>query len=158
MLAFVAAALAFCERSEMRIPTQEEFSSIPFDQTGEYVFHFRPSHSREMTLLLEVEASKEQADSRQLIRLQTIIEVTLVDHDGRIVCQATGPPKEGVTPANWVLRSGPNEAAFWHRNCSEIKLRRAESYTLTVRIRDVDPKTPRIGLKPALERSDDFGP
>jgi hypothetical protein len=115
-------------------------------------------HSREMTLLLEVEGAKGESDRLELTHLRTVIEVTLVNRRGRTICRAEGPPKDGVTTTNWVLRMGHDEAAYWHQNCTEIKLRRAESYTLTVRIHDVDPKTPRIRLTPILERSDNFGP
>jgi len=33
---------------------------------------------------------------------------------------------------------GP-EIAYWHRNCSHFRTRRRESYTLVIRIKDVEP-------------------
>src|SRR5260370_14877124 len=56
-----------------------------------------------------------------------------------------------------VLRTGHGEAAFWHNGCSEFKLKRSD-YTLTIRIRDVDPNTPKVAVTPAFERSDNYGP
>jgi hypothetical protein len=143
------------------LQTTDEYpalSSIPFDQSGEYVVHFRERHNRDVTLLLEVAESKGESDRPELTHLQTIIEVTLVDQTGRTICHAVGSPKDGISKNNWVLRTGRGDAAFWHNNCAEVKLRHSKAYTLTVRIRDADPKTPKIRLTPIFERSDDFGP
>ena len=111
-----------------------------------------------MTLLLKVEGSTGEPDRQELTHLRTLVEVTLLNHAGRTVCQAAGLLRSGVSADNWVLRTSRGEAAFWHRNCAEIKLKGSELYTLTVRIRDVDPKTPKIKANPRFERSDDYGP
>jgi hypothetical protein len=132
--------------------------SIPFDEPGEYAFHFRLTHTREMTLLLDVVGSKGEPDRPELTHLWTIIEVTLINHAGHTVCQAAGSPTVGISSTDWVLRTTQGGAAFWHQGCGEIKLKRSESYTLKLRIRDVDPKAPRLRLTPILERSDDYGP
>jgi hypothetical protein len=153
-----AVALATQQCTALGFPSDEGFSSFPLDQPGEYVFHFHVDLSRNMTLLLEVNGSKGESSRPELTHIRANIEVTLVNHKGRTICHASGLPKDGITSDSWALRRGHDEAAFWHRSCSEIKLKRSESYTLTVRIRDVDPKTPRIRLIPILERSDDFGP
>jgi len=63
-----------------------------------------------------------------------------------------------MSDTSWVLRTGHKEAAFWHRGCAEIKLKRSEFYTLKLLIQDVDPKTPKITLTPVFERSDNYGP
>ena len=132
--------------------------SVPFDQPGEYEFHFRQPRSQEMTLLLEVEPFNGASESQLLTHLRTTIEVKLANHAGRTVCQAAGSPGEGIGNDHWVLRMGGGEAAFWHEGCAEMKLKRSESYTLTIRVRDVDPKTPKIRIHASFERSDDFGP
>jgi|SRR5579859_4606690 len=131
--------------------------SFPLDQPGEHVFHFRQAQNGEMTLLLHVEGAGEQNRS-ELTGLRTILGVTLVDSVGQIVCQAVGSPKEGISTDSWVLGTSRGEAAFWHRGCSEVKLKRHKYYTLTVRLRDVDPNTPRIKVTPILEPSDNYGP
>ena len=134
--------------------------SIPFDQPGDYDFKFRLPRSREVTVLLAVENFKVKGEPGRLLltQLKTIIEVKLINHAGRIVCQVASVPGDGVGDDHWVLKSGGGEAAFWHRGCAEIKLKRSESYTLKLRIRDVDPKTPKVRLTPMFERSDDYGP
>jgi hypothetical protein len=136
-------------------PALESFS---LDQPGEHVFHFRQAQKGEMTLLLKIEGSTGERDRQELTHLRTTVEVVLVNHTGRAVCQAVGSPKDGVSADNWVLRTSRGEASFWHRNCAEIKLRRSELYTLTVRIRDVDPKTPKIEATPIFEHSDNYAP
>ncbi|MGH9728917.1 MAG: hypothetical protein ACRD4V_10050 [Candidatus Acidiferrales bacterium] len=132
--------------------------SFLLDRPGEHVCHFRQAQNREMTLLLKIEGSTGEPDRQELTRLQTIIEVTLLNHAGRTICRAEGSPKDGVSADSWVLRTSRGEAAFWHRNCAEIKLKRSELYTLTVRIRDVDPKAPKLRATPIFERSGNYGP
>src|SRR5690349_5811354 len=132
--------------------------SFPMDQSGEHVFHFRQTQSGEMTLLLQIEGPTGKEERQELTHLQTVVEVTLLNHAGRTICQAAGSPADGVRADNWVLRTSRGEAAFWHRGCAEIKLKRSESYTLTVRLRDVDPKTPKIKATPLFERSDNYVP
>ncbi len=132
--------------------------SFPLDQPGEHVFHFRQARTGEMTLMLKVEGKSGEPDRVRLTHSRSVIEATLLNHAGRTVCYALGSPKDGVGADGWVLTTSGAQAAFWHRNCAEIKLKRSEPYTLEVRIRDVDPKAPNIKVTPVFERSDTFGP
>jgi len=123
---------------------------IPFNQAGEYVFHFRGIPNEDMSLQLYAEG-KSGKDREELTRLDTTLNALLVDQNGRVVCQASGMPREGQNDHIWVLMSGGSEAAFWHWNCAHMPLKPADSYTLTLRISSVDPKTPNINLLPVLE-------
>ncbi len=131
--------------------------SFSLNQLGEHVFHFRKIHGG-MTLFLKIEGSAGESDRPGLTHFQTVIEASLFDDAQRTICRAVGSPGESVSADSWVLTTGGGQAAFWHRNCAEIKLKRSEQYTLTVRIRAVDPKAPKIKVTPRLERSDAFGP
>ena len=51
----------------------------------------------------------------------------------------------------WILMSGPNEAAYYHVNCLKKRLNPSDSYTLKLRVLAVDPQTPHIKLIPTLE-------
>jgi hypothetical protein len=140
---------------------------IPFHQVGEYVFHFRGMPNEEMSLQLYAEG-KGHENRPELTNLNTNLEALLVNEKGGVVCHAAGiVPKESEpcddckTPTEeelkarfqreWVLMSGPDEAAYWHENCLRMRLRPSDSYTLTLRIQPVDPKTPKINLIPTLE-------
>lgn len=126
-----------------------ELRKIPFYQSGEYVFHFRGMPHEEMAL--ELRAEGKTSDNEAELRVKTIIEVLFVDQNGRAVCQASGPPLEhGQNPNGWVLMLGGDEAAYWHWNCVWFQLNPSDHYTMTLRIRDIDPKTPRINLIPTL--------
>jgi hypothetical protein len=46
---------------------------------------------------------------------------------------------EAKRQKEWVLMSGANEAAYWHVNRLNMKLKPSESYALTLRIGAVDP-------------------
>jgi hypothetical protein len=112
-----------------------------------------------MTLLLEVEGPRHgERNRQQLTHLGLTIEATLVNQNGRTVCHAIGSPNDGMSNDHWVVRIGHGEAALGHRACAEIKLQRSRSYTLTVRLRDVDPSTPKIKVTPIFEHSDNFAP
>jgi hypothetical protein len=122
---------------------------ISFDRAGEYVFHFRGLPNEQMTLQLYAEG-KTDRDRGELTALGTTLDALLADQNGRIVCQATGVPRDGQNEHIWVVMSSDREAAFWHWNCAHMPLKSAESYTLTLRISNVDPKTPSITLLPVL--------
>jgi len=118
---------------------------------------------------LQLYAEGESGDNRpELTNLNTQFEALLVDQNGRVMCQAAGiVPKENEPcddcniptdeeikarrEKEWVLMSGPDEAAYWHENCLRVQLKPSDSYTLRLRIQNIDPKTPRINLIPTLE-------
>ena len=126
------------------------FRPIPFYQVGEYVFHFRGMPNEEMSLQLYAEG-KTDSDRDELTHLGTTLGALLVDQNGRVVCQATGVARDGQNEHIWVVMSSGLEAAFWHWNCVHLPLKGSEAYTLTLRIGNVDPKTPRINLLPVFE-------
>jgi len=126
-----------------------EFRKIPFHQPGEYVFHFRGVPHEE--LALELHAEGKGSDDEAELRVKTIIEASIVDQKGRSICQAKGPPLEGGQNASgWVLMLGGDDAAYWHWNCTWVQFGPFDSYTMTLRLRNVDPKTPKINLAPIL--------
>jgi hypothetical protein len=118
---------------------------IPFYQSGEYVFHFRGIPNEEMSLELYAEA-KSNDNRSELTNLDTELEASLE-------CDASENKKRAPDDrhqSHWMLMSGPF-AAYWHRNCVSVRLKPSDSYTLTLRIKNVDPKTPRINLIPTLK-------
>lgn len=148
---------------------------IPFYQAGEHVFRFRGVPRQEMSLQLYVEGTGEKKRA-ELTNLNTQLDARLVDQNGAVVCQASGivptetdpdctdckdhpenckPMTEEEIEARyqreWVLMSGGDEAAYWHANCLRMPLKPSKIYTLTLRVRNVDQKTPKINLVPTLE-------
>lgn len=122
---------------------------IPFNQAGEYVFHFRGIPNEDMSLQLYAEG-KSDDNREELTHFDTTLDALLVDQSGRVVCQASGMPRDGQNEHIWVVMSGVN-AAFWHWNCVHMPLKSSALYTLTLRVRNIDPKTPNINLLPVLE-------
>ncbi len=142
---------------------------IPFYQAGEHVFHFRGMPNEEMSLQLYAEG-KSDDNRKELTNLNTNIEATLVDQNRRVICQASGVVPTESDPCDckddckvwtdaeietrrqkeWVLMSG-GDAAYWHENCLRVRLKPTDSYTLTLRIRSLDPRTPEINLIPTFE-------
>jgi hypothetical protein len=128
---------------------QIKMRPIPFNQPGEYVFHFRGIPNEDMSLQLYAEGKSDQ-NREELTHLDTTLDALLVDQSGHVVCQASGMPRDGQNEHIWVLMSGI-DAAFWHWNCVHMPLKPSVSYTLTLRVSNVDPKTPQINLRPVLE-------
>jgi hypothetical protein len=122
---------------------------IPVNKLGEYVFHFRGIPNGDMSLQLYAEGKSDQ-DREELTHLNVTLDAQLVDQNGQVICQGTGMPRDGQNEHIWVVMSGV-EAAFWHWNCVHITLTSSASYTLTLRVHDVDPNAPKIILSPVLE-------
>lgn len=140
---------------------------IPFSRPGEYVFRFHGTPSEEMSLQLYADG-KSHENRPELTNLSTHLEALLLDQQGRTVCHASGIVPTEHDPCHdctvltdqeiearrqkeWVLMSGPDEAAYWHENCLRMPLRPSADYILTVRVMDVDARTPKINLVPTLE-------
>jgi hypothetical protein len=140
-------------------------NAIPFRQAGEYSFHFRGMPNEEMSLQLYTDGEYGRS---ALTNLSTQLEAVLTDQKGRVVCEGAGVvPKEGEPcddckiptdeqikareQKEWILMSGPNEAAYYHVNCLNMRLKPSDSYTLKLRVLAVDPQTPHIKLIPTLE-------
>ena len=123
---------------------------IPFNQAGEYVFHFRGIPNENMSLELYVDGKTDE-NRNELTNLDTTLDALLVDQNNHVISQASGMAREGQNEQIWVLMSGGGEAAFWHWNCVHMPLKPFLSYTLTLRVSNIDPKTPKIQLLPVLE-------
>src|SRR5215831_4890853 len=158
----VAAVLTYVRPSEPYSVTQNtatpesnehpELRSFRLDQPGKHVFHFRQTRREEVNLLLEVQGPvRGERERQELTHLGLTIEVALVNHKGQTVCHAVGSPQDGVTADSWVVTTGGSGAAFWHRSCSDFKMNRSQ-YTLTVLLRDVGPKTPKVIVTPIFAR------
>jgi hypothetical protein len=161
VLVFVCSSQTRSTAQPPALPAIDHFPALQafsLNESGEHVFHFRADQNGEMTLLLEIEGSPGEPDRQKLTHLRMTMEAKLVNHAGHTVCQAVGSPKDGVSADSWVLRTSRGEAAFWHRNCAEIKLKRSESYLLTIRVREADPEMPKIKAIPVFEHSDNYSP
>jgi len=129
---------------------QIKMRAIPFNEPGEYVFHFREIPDGTMSLLLYVEG-KTGKDREELTDLHAGLDAIFTDQAGTVVCRASAKPGNGPIDQVWALMSGYWGAAFWHSNCVHMPLKRSDSYTLILRVRDVDPNTPKINLLPVIE-------
>jgi hypothetical protein len=124
---------------------------IPFYEAGEYFFHFRGLPKEELSVILYPDG-KTDKDELELKHLETTLGAKLVDQHDQVICEASGKPlAQGNNANGWVLQIRGDEVAYWHWNCVHLPLDPSASYTLTLRISSVDPKTPRINLLPVVE-------
>lgn len=132
------------------------FRRIPLYAPGEYVFRFRGAPKEEMSLQLYTEEKNFDYEA-ELTHSGTMIEARLVDQNGHMVCEAVGSPLVGSGKVDrdnqkgWVTMIGGDEAAYWNGNCLRLPLKPSDSYTLTIRIGEIDSKSPKINLIPTLE-------
>jgi hypothetical protein len=126
-----------------------ELSQIPFFESSVHQFKLAGLSSGQMTLTLDV-VGKTEKNRVELTRLKTRIEATLLDDEGRTVCKAFGIPSDGTRENAWILSSSDISAAFYNQSCVDIDIHRSRSYTLAVRLIEVDPDSPRAYLVPIL--------
>jgi hypothetical protein len=68
--------------------------AIPFNEPGEYKFHFRGMRDGRMSLLLYA-GGKSDANREEPTDLHTSLEALLVDQHGNIICRASATPGTG---------------------------------------------------------------
>ncbi|MGB7282916.1 MAG: hypothetical protein WBE13_11690 [Candidatus Acidiferrum sp.] len=135
--------------------------SIPLDKTAHYEFQFRLRHRQNVMLSFWIHPWDGMSQRDSLTHLQTVIEVSITDHAGRIVCEAAGLIHDDGSIMRdrgmWILDGSAESASLVNWNCSDIKLRRSELYALSIRIRDAGPSQTKVTLTPRLVSSE-IGP
>ena len=81
-------------------------------------------------------------------------QVTMELHnaDGSPVCTATGELNQhrGVGNHFWVLARGGDEARFWNSDCSWLKIRRDQAYTLKTVVRESNVSLGTLRARPII--------
>ncbi len=128
-----------------------DMPSITLDEPGEHRYSFRGLPKEDdMNFLLEV-VGKTHENEPELVNLTTVIEVSLIDGKGKAICNASGMPHREQYPNSWVLGGSGGGVEWYHGNCLHFETVRGESYVLIVRIKNVDPRSPKVTLIPRLE-------
>jgi hypothetical protein len=123
---------------------------VPLNQPGEYRYSFqRLPAIKDMDFQLKVIG--EGRDHLQgLEKLKTEIEVNLTDGAGKEVCSAAGSLRPQGNEPKWVILSD-GYSLIYSVNCLHFSTRRRTSYTLLIRVKDVDPDSPNALITPMLE-------
>jgi hypothetical protein len=123
------------------------FEALPLDLPGEYSFAFRGFPVNRAGVVLRTPS---QPRPEVLEALTTRIELSLVDHHGKLRCRGVGSPvSEG--PSRIVVASNSNGATgLWHSDCSGVDLSTCDPCTLRVKLSEIDPDTPGMAVVPAL--------
>lgn len=127
------------------------FPDVPLYEMGEYRFRFQGLPSEEMTLMLHVKNSSGSMQERpRFTNLSTSIDAVLTDSHSKDVCHASGRPKDSNEDGIWVLTGGP-DAAYWHWQCRDVRIRSNESYSLVIRVTSADQTAEKGVITPKLE-------
>ena len=131
---------------------------IPLFEPGEYRFTLRDPPNEKMTLMLYLHVIEKGPD-QELQYTRTLIEADLSDSAGNKACSASGTPGTG----RWSLANAFNDRqvlmhatsrdvqVFIHAACRDVPVRRHRSYTLVIRVKDVDANAPKVLATPTLE-------
>jgi hypothetical protein len=135
------------------------YPKLALRQKSDQIYQFRGVPNDAMTVSFVVVPFKVQ-EMDLLQSLTTVLTAELRDDEGRLVCLASGPLSESLrgtavqdehgrwTERHWVLGS---DGDFWNPACTEINMKHRQSYTLTVKLDRIDPRTPDKMLEPIIE-------
>jgi hypothetical protein len=138
------------------------YPKLALRQKGNQTYEFRGVPTDEMAVSFAV-VPFTAADVDLLQSLTTVLTTELHDAAGNLVCSASGPLSESLRGASvkgehgkwndshWVLAYGANAGDFWSPACTEIKMKHRASYVLTVKLDQIDPRTPDKMLEPRIE-------
>ena len=131
-------------------------------QQSDQTYHFRGVPTDEMTVSFAVIPFN--AAERQLLEsLTTVLTAEMRDDKGSLVCSASGPLSESLrgtsvkdehgrwSDSHWVLANSGADGRFWNAACTDIRMRHRRSYVLTVKLDQIDPRTPDKMLEPRIE-------
>jgi hypothetical protein len=131
-------------------------------QEGDQTYQFRGVPTDEMTLSFAViPFDSSQVDL--LKSLTTVLSAEMRDERGNLICSASGPLSESLrgtsvkdehgrwTDSHWVLGHSATDGNFWNAACTDIKMDHRRSYVLTVKLDQIDPRTPDQVLVPKIE-------
>jgi hypothetical protein len=129
---------------------------------GTQTYNFRGMPKDEMTVWFAVTPFR-YTEYEKLRSLTTVLTVELHDDRGALICSGSGAMAESLRGVpgtdehgkwkddHWVLASGGGEAEFWRPGCTNVKFKRGRSYTLKVKVDQIDPRTPEISITPWID-------
>lgn len=125
---------------------------LPLWKAGKYQFNVRGMPPDPMSLVLDV-LDATHADRGDLTSLSTLVNVTITDLSGKMLCTANGQLVGTERPgfASWVLASSVDEAYFWHPACREFPVSSSRAYLVNLTVSDVDPRSPHRTVVVILE-------
>jgi len=119
-----------------------DFPGFSLREPGEYLFRFRGVPDVALSLTLPVQS--DLPDTR-LKTVTTWVDAQLANGSGKPVCEATGALKD------WVLMSSSTqEQAYWQKQCTELRLRNDEWYSLRVRVTNIEALSATTKITPRL--------
>jgi hypothetical protein len=85
------------------------------------------------------------------------------DESGNLICSASGRLSESLhgtgvkdahgrwTDNHWILGYSATDGNFWNAACTDIKMDHRRLYVLTVKLDQIDPRTPDQMLVPKIQ-------
>jgi hypothetical protein len=131
-------------------------------QKSDQTYRFRGVPTDEMAVSFTV-LPFNAAEVLLLESLTTVLAAELHDDKGNLVCSASGRLSESLrgtsvqdehgkwTDSHWVLAYGGGDSHFWSAACTDIKMKHRASYVLTVKLDQIDSRTPDKMLEPIIE-------
>lgn len=123
---------------------------LDLNQDGQYQTTFSGFPGSPVYLDLALLAGNSTTYSLRQFRSHVTMELDKAD--GTPVCIATGELDQhrGVGNHIWVLASGGGEARFWNSDCSWLKIRRDQAYTLKIVVRGSNLALGTLRVRPII--------
>lgn len=120
-----------------------EIGELPLWEGGSHTFSVKGLPPGPLDFGFDIKGTNEN-DRALLTSLATSLDVLIADGSGKSICRASGRLSNSSSGnrSGWVLASYESRSEFWHSNCLELPISRFRTYTLTVRLTDVDPRAP----------------
>jgi hypothetical protein len=128
-----------------------EFQELDLNKDGQYSIVFRGFPASPVYLDLNL-VGRTGRDREFLRRFTSEVAMELDKADGVSVCKAAGKlnQHQGIGDHFWVLASAVDEARFWNSDCSWLKIRRDQAYTLKITVRGSNPALGPLRAHPIL--------
>jgi hypothetical protein len=135
---------------------------LPLRLKGDQTYQYRGVPTDEMTLSFAV-VPFDVSQVHLLTSLTTVLSVEMRDEGGNLICLASGRLSESLhgtsvkdthgrwTDNHWILEYSATNGNFWNAACTDIKMDHRRSYVLTVKLDQIDPRTPDQVLIPKIE-------
>jgi hypothetical protein len=135
---------------------------LPLHEPGTQTYNFRGMPKDDMIVWFAITPFR-YTEYKKLRSLTTVLSVEVRDDRGTLICGGAGALSEslcGMPEAEghgkwkedfWVLASGASDAEFWRPGCTNVKFKRGRSYTLNVKVDQIDPRTPEISITPWID-------
>jgi hypothetical protein len=125
-------------------------AQIPLNRPGDYRYAFtRLPAVEDMGIIFKV-AAQNRTGLGDLAKSNTALELSFLDEKGNKVCSASGTLGATGQAQKWVVLSD-GYSILYNVDCIHFSTRFGTSYTLVIRMKNIDPHSSQVPATPMFE-------